>query len=472
MLKTSHSITKQLSGRYITGLSILAVLAKVSQTLLQNALKKQQKDASLINMSGRQRMLSQKIMKLCALIQKQHYTAGTRSELLKILKEWSLYHEDLKRNKVSQVDSKNSRKITNLFKTIDPYFQGISRLAYKLYDNNEQGVSNRDFERLLFYGQKYLQVMEEIVSQYDHGAVKKVNITRKLDNVLFGTTLMVLVAEAIFIFRPAVKYIRTSISWLEKKNLELESVNKRLSNTKQELLEEKENKHLAEMHNQKIKTTYLITGQERERERISREVHDGLGQMLTASKIKIEKLLKNEHYSQKEKEELRELKQSFSEILDEARLISFNLMPTVLKDFGVVAAITMLVRFSERNENFKIHFYQNIDDQRFNNDIEITIYRIVQECLNNAVKYAQCNNFYIDLFARKNYLNLRIIDDGIGFNYDGFKFKNKSLTFGLNNVVERAHLLNGKCSIDSKPGKGTKIFIKVPEAVEKVNGNF
>ena len=59
-----------------------------------------------------------------------------------------------------------------------------------------------------------------------------------------------------------------------------------------------------------------------------------------------------------------------------------------------------------------------------------------------------------------------------GFDFENFKSKNKSLTFGLNNVAERAHLLNGNCEIESAPGEGTKIYVRIPEAVEKVNGNF
>jgi two-component system, NarL family, sensor kinase len=206
----------------------------------------------------------------------------------------------------------------------------------------------------------------------------------------------------------------------------------------------------------KEKTAALLEGQEKERGRISREIHDGLGQMLTAVKLVLNSI--------KGQDELKvELKGMIDDTISEARRISFNLMPSVLVNFGWIPSVKILCENTEKYGGPKVN-YSIEEDDALNNisfDKAVNLYRLTQEALNNILKHANAKNIFIKIENNSQLINVLIEDDGDGFEMNNSEGKINTGK-GLSSMYQRAELNGGKCTIDSKPGKGTKINIIIP----------
>ncbi len=206
---------------------------------------------------------------------------------------------------------------------------------------------------------------------------------------------------------------------------------------------------------QRIRASALIQGQEDERQRLAREIHDGLGQMLTGLKFTIEAIRLAEDAPQNER--LAEVKSLVRETIVESRRISFNLMPTVLSDYGLGSALKILSEQVELNLEGAILVHTNLEGQRLDPLVEITLYRIAQEALNNASKYAKADRIEVKAQLYPQELRLVISDDGLGFDPAA-----ATLGHGLTNMQERAELIGGEFFLKSNPGKGTEVRVIVP----------
>lgn len=206
----------------------------------------------------------------------------------------------------------------------------------------------------------------------------------------------------------------------------------------------------------KEKTAALLEGQEKERGRISREIHDGLGQMLTAIKLVLNSI--------KGQDELKiELKKMVDDTISEARRISFNLMPSVLLNFGLIPSVKILCENTEKYGGIKVH--QSLEEDESVSEISfdkaVNLYRLIQEALNNILKHANAKNIFIKIENNEQQIDVLIEDDGDGFDMNNSEGKINTGK-GLSSMYQRAELNGGKCTIDSKPGKGTKINIIIP----------
>jgi len=201
----------------------------------------------------------------------------------------------------------------------------------------------------------------------------------------------------------------------------------------------------------------VFDGEELERQRLSRELHDGIGQSLIAIKLRLENLLylegKDIHNS------IQELKNYFDQIIDEVRRISNNLMPSVLEVFSIPIAFRNLFSETEEHSGLRINFEAigNFDD--LNKKIKTYIYRLVQEALNNIVKHAEAHEVMVCLTREPDKLTLVIRDDGKGFANESIGMDGGN---GIHNMRERASLLQGRIEIQSAPLKGTTITLTVP----------
>lgn len=199
-------------------------------------------------------------------------------------------------------------------------------------------------------------------------------------------------------------------------------------------------------HREILKTN--LQTQETERKNISEALHNGLGQILYATKLNLDQLNPK---GIKEKELLEKVNRYLEESIKVTRNISFELTPSVLKDFGLKAGIKeMVARFS--SPNLKIAVSIKGFDQRVEDFVELSIYRILQEILNNIIKHSKATIASIELNLVSNIISLIVKDNGIGFDKNELKSK-KGL--GLISIKNRLELLNGKLGIDSKEGKGT-----------------
>jgi signal transduction histidine kinase len=237
----------------------------------------------------------------------------------------------------------------------------------------------------------------------------------------------------------------------------------RIQNQKSKL--EIETKYLSELtiSSEKLRIerqkrlTAMIDGQESERIRISRELHDGVGQYLLAIKVRLEDLCSR--VSGKLYDEICLIKSLFVETIDETKRISNNLMPLMLDELGVVTALSNLCKELSETAKIPIDFVTFGVPDHINNKVATYLYRILQEALSNAVKYSESSEINVQLLGNNEQINLVVQDNGKGFTADGsVKFKGN----GLNNIRERTSILDGNFEIESSDGKGTVLNIKIP----------
>ncbi|MCS6905286.1 MAG: response regulator [Bacteroidia bacterium] len=216
---------------------------------------------------------------------------------------------------------------------------------------------------------------------------------------------------------------------------------------------------------QKEITRAIVEAQEAERQNIASDIHDGLGQILTAALMSIQSI-KNVEIIQNTpllKEFLQKLESLLNDAYEEARNIMYNLSPTILSQQGLCAAIENLCWNASACTETEIEFYCNLLSKRYDPITEITIYRIVQEALNNIIKYAQAQTAIVTLDATSTSLHLEIKDNGIGFNYEDIqKVRKDKGGRGIKNIENRVRLLGGELQISTGIGKGTHYIIHIP----------
>ncbi len=229
---------------------------------------------------------------------------------------------------------------------------------------------------------------------------------------------------------------------------------------------EKKKAEATEKHKKELQllSSHIISIQEKERRRISRELHDEAGQALTAMKINIEMMENNIPGSSTNiRKRLAETKQLVTHTLHEIRSLAFDLRPSSLDHFGALAAIREYSKnYSERtNINVKVRG-ENIVE-RFSPEIDILLYRCAQEALNNVTKHSEATNVTIEIVQEEQEIHMRIKDNGKGFDIkEPFEENMNGAGIGLFGMKERVSLLNGSLRIHSEENKGSELEILVP----------
>ena len=211
----------------------------------------------------------------------------------------------------------------------------------------------------------------------------------------------------------------------------------------------------------------VIKAQEDERKRISRELHDSVAQEMLSSLVDL-RVLK---YMNVDEDVLKKVKQtegSLMRLLDDIRHLSVELRPATLDDLGLEAAFRTHFKWVEKNYGLLVHFDSNAQSKRFEDEIETVVYRICQEAVFNALKYAEIEELDVDLILSESALTVTVIDHGIGFNLNSPTYKGTGL--GLFGMRERADLVNATLTVQSSIGHGTTIELTVPLA-KGGNGN-
>jgi len=216
------------------------------------------------------------------------------------------------------------------------------------------------------------------------------------------------------------------------------------------------------MSHQKIISSKIIENQEKEQNRIAKDVHDGIGQMLTGLKYNLESI--NPQDVKKTTLKIEHLKELTSNIIKGVRTATFNLTPPELTDHGILPALTKLTQELSRLTGKEIVLFNKTDfTKRLDSLSEINIYRITQEAINNAIKYADSTHIIVSLSHSKNILSIVIDDNGKGFNPTKVeKVKTGDGGMGLTFMQERIKYINGRLFITSEEGKGTRVTLNVP----------
>jgi len=247
---------------------------------------------------------------------------------------------------------------------------------------------------------------------------------------------------------------------LEQKNLILcSNITKRKQN-ESELKSISKEKYKEKIQLQQTISSKIIEAQEEERKRIAKDIHDGIGQMLTALKFNVEGL--NINNTKTAAKKIEDLKKLSKELIQGVRMATFNLTPPELTDHGIASALQTLTSKLATLTNKTILFENSTNFQgRLDSLTEINLYRISQEAVNNAIKYAESSFILVKINNSEQLLSISIEDDGIGFNV-AEKSKTKSKGMGLIFMEERIKYINGRLFINSEKNKGSKITINSP----------
>lgn len=205
-------------------------------------------------------------------------------------------------------------------------------------------------------------------------------------------------------------------------------------------------------------TQAIIDGEEMERIRLAKELHDGIGGLMSMIKLQFTNFKKS-HTEIQQNEEYNDALNLLNTASQDIRKISHALMPSALERLGLIDATEQFCTQMQQSSNIEIDFqYYNLEN-RLPQKMELLIYRMIQELLNNIIKYADAKEVLVQLTKNENLISLTVEDDGKGFDVSAIKNKDG---IGLNSMQQRIALLNGKMDIDSAIGKGTSIHIELP----------
>ena len=480
-----HAVSFRFSRLYITTLIALAVLLTVGQVLMQWRIGAAQNEILLVRQVALQRHQSQQIAKkalqLADETEQADFVRNAR-ELRDVLNTFETYYRQARQGQLPErgITVANSAAIKTLFAATLPRFnafrQGARWFANQETPGQMKTPAAKEALRLVLDNERdLLTQIDAIARAYNAEVRAKLNQLQTTEFYLYLTTLLVLAVIGLLIFRPAVQQLRQTLTQLilaetqtTEANGQLRQANESLTEARKQLYAATREKLQQQINAQKLRTAYLITGQEEERKRLSRDLHDGLGQMLTAIKLQVEGLetaLNGQGVMPTTN--ITTLKKLISRTIQETRTISNNLMPSVLSDFGVVPALKMLAE-GEQSMGVDISFDTNLSsDDRPDRNTEIALYRVTQEAISNALRHAEPTQITVELIGRDGYLHLLVADDGLGFDPQQSRHlpadRPGGPSQGLHNMHERVHLVGGRLRIWSRAGQGTKIHIAIPD---------
>ena len=509
--ESTTAIPARFTRLYTTMLIAMAVLLTVAQGLTQWRLRTLQDELWIIRYTALQRHQGQQIVKQVLQLTDgkdlPDFNRNTK-ELRQVFGKFERYHLEGRTGRVTDhaVSIPNSDTVQRLYAGIQAEFSAYQHSVRRLMTlRTPADVARPNVQEavaLLLANEKpFLEKIDGIVREHTAELRAKLKRLQDIELSLYGFTMLVLAGIGLFILRPAARRLRQTFAQLVEArnqtsavNHELLGANKSLTETRQKLAEATRLQYQQQIDEQQIRTSALIAGQEEERKRLSRDLHDGLGQMLTAIKLQLEGLETSLNRTQPAGQpnepgyakNLHTLKTLVKQTIQETRTIANNLMPSVLSDFGIVPALKMVAE-TDRTEAVDVTFSTNVAASlnRLNRNTEIMLYRVTQEAVSNAIRHGNPSHIHIELIEQKSVLYLTITDDGCGFNLpkkdesggeiSAVESENGVLTRprpkqrtpsqGIHNMRQRVRLLNGSFRLHSVPGKGTTVHVSIPKKV-------
>jgi signal transduction histidine kinase len=586
---------------YVLALSAIATVAIIGQVLIQNHLTNQRNDAHVVNIAGKQRMLSQKISKSLLKLSPAQSTSDRRivlNNLRQSLELWKVSQEGLLHGSDSlNLGGSNSPEVSALFEKLTPHFNIMAEHATRVVELISPNIDlpydsvRASVETVLQHEGDFLTGMEEIVHQYDAEARAKVARLSYMEYSLLGVSIVVIVLEIFFIFRPTTIHVNKTISKLidseknakklskeigalyaslEKSYEQISHINEPVENPKlyakadrggtvtfiaqlfinmtgksemtpsrrisdlfegsfsaddwmdevidtvsegnhwqgqvrfksvhgeqlwsdivispvydvqgdidelvvmgSDITRHKKAEQSMSLKNkaeiekkinqQKFRSVLILEGQEEERKRLAMDIHDGIGQLLTSLKFQIESIdLKNDTEASRK---FKEIQQLIVEVIKEVRRVTFDLKPTVLGDYGLNAGLNVFIREIGKLTNIELNYVVDGEiTHRLPQKTENNIFRIVQEAINNAIKYSDTRSIEVKLSQTEKDIVISVKDDGNGFDEKLVEARSMNIDSGRGffNMYERTEYINGHLDIRSAPGQGTMVTLTVP----------
>ena len=478
----------------------LAVLLTVTEIITQWQIDKFHDELTLIRHAGIQRRQCQHIVKkavqLTAITNPVLFRASQR-EVGQLLNQLEQNHQrgrdgiltDSARQ-VPLLGAAGNQDVQVRYREVQPLFEAMQTSIRRLLTSQDPAAmttpaARANLAQMLANETYFLEKIDTIVRQYTTELRAKLYRLQQIELLLHVLTLFTLFVIAWFVYRPAARRLRDTIDRLvaaEQRttdvNRKLTTANSALKKARQQLFDATKLQFQQQINEQKTRTAYLMAGQEEERKRLSRELHDGLGQMLTAIKLQVEGLEGKLVAGNVTNVNLGALKILITQTIQETRSISNNLMPSALSDFGLLSGLRTLVNTHHRPDattnrlQVLLHTDAQLakEDHRLDKNIEITLYRVTQEAITNAIRHGKATKIKINLFEKEQSVYLTVIDNGVGF-------KTRQLTTipqgqGVHNIHERIKLLNGAFKLTSTPGKGTQLTVSIPYNPQKTTHDY
>lgn len=207
----------------------------------------------------------------------------------------------------------------------------------------------------------------------------------------------------------------------------------------------------------------LVSAQENERARIARDLHDELGQQLTSLRLYLSQLDRDLSEGNHAEATLRSTEKVAEKIDSRVSFLAWAIRPSTIEELGLAKSLAGYVREWSRNFDIEAEFRgEHLPPVRLVPEIEVNVYRIAQECLNNVAKYASATRVSVLLTLDQSELTLIIEDDGVGFDIHSTKPPSQDGGLGISGMQERAELLEGTFEIESSPIAGTAVYVRIP----------
>jgi two-component system sensor histidine kinase UhpB len=205
----------------------------------------------------------------------------------------------------------------------------------------------------------------------------------------------------------------------------------------------------------------ITSAQEEERTRLARELHDDTIQAVIALKQRVQ-LVRKSSKDQNGKQSLEELETLAEQTIENLRRLTRALRPIYLEDLGLVTALEMLTQEIGQNNHLRVDFQKTGQERRLLREVELSLYRIAQEALNNAAKHSKATHAALQIQFDSSEIHMEVSDNGVGFIVPNSPTEFASNGhFGLLGVHERADLIGARLEIESAPGKGTKLKVRL-----------
>jgi len=244
---------------------------------------------------------------------------------------------------------------------------------------------------------------------------------------------------------------------------QLEQLNTLKENANKELMLKVEEKTAELSLKQNEVKKALIWGEEQERKRVAQELHDGMGSLLSTLRLNAESIdLNDKGLSEKELYAYQNVIELIDKACSELRIISHNMMPPSIEQFGIIQQLKTIIRNINASETINFTLDTFGLENRLSKDIELTIYRICLEIINNIIKHSKAKNATIQLVRNENMISIIIEDDGIGFDINEIQGG-----LGFTSIQSRVDAFNGTITIDTNTKRGTTIITELPLTDEK-----
>jgi PAS domain S-box-containing protein len=217
------------------------------------------------------------------------------------------------------------------------------------------------------------------------------------------------------------------------------------------------------INQQKFRSVLILEGQEEERNRLAMDIHDGIGQLLTSLKYQVESIDPGNRMEAEQK--LAEIDQLIGKVMREVRRVTFNLKPTVLGDYGLQAGLNVFIREIGKLTDIQLRYnVEGNTNARLPQKTENNVFRIVQEAINNAIKYSESKRIDVALIQTDTEISIEVRDYGIGFDEKLVEARSLNIESGRGffNMYERTEYINGQLEVKSDPREGTTVSLRIP----------